>query len=152
MRKRRHILRVDELNKNQIETEMKVRKKSDVIAKVKDLEMQIDELKKIMLKSDIAKMEVQTKRMGEDREKASKEFQAVISDQRATQELMKATLPVLQKFCGKAGPPPPTGFVEYNKSEASRGVMGMIQQIFDDAKAMETVGWMSIAPSYNADW
>merc|ERR1712130_399552 len=36
-----------------------------------------------------------------------------------------------------AGPPPPAGFEAYKKNQASGGVMGMIQQIIDDAKAME---------------
>merc|ERR1711935_540503 len=36
-----------------------------------------------------------------------------------------------------AGPPPPPGFEEYKKNAASGGVMGMIQQIITDAKAME---------------
>merc|ERR1719359_2789478 len=36
-----------------------------------------------------------------------------------------------------AGPPPPTGFKKYTKNAASGGVMGMIQNIIDDAKAME---------------
>merc|ERR1712125_231673 len=36
-----------------------------------------------------------------------------------------------------AGPPPPPGFEAYKKNQASGGVMGMMQQIIDDAKAME---------------
>merc|ERR1711935_741190 len=36
-----------------------------------------------------------------------------------------------------AGPPPPPGFDAYNKNAAAGGVMGMIQQIINDAKAME---------------
>merc|ERR1719181_2242363 len=36
-----------------------------------------------------------------------------------------------------AGPPPPPGFEAYNKNAAAGGVMGMIQQIINDAKAME---------------
>merc|ERR1719321_1008132 len=35
------------------------------------------------------------------------------------------------------GPPPPPGFKTYSKSKASGGVMGMIEQIINDAKAME---------------
>merc|ERR1712054_316774 len=35
------------------------------------------------------------------------------------------------------GPPPPAGFDEYKKNEQSGGVMGMMQSIIDDAKAME---------------
>ena len=35
-----------------------------------------------------------------------------------------------------AGPPPPPGFEAYKKSEAAPGVLGMIQQIISDAKAL----------------
>merc|ERR1712204_115733 len=79
----------------------------------------------------------------------NKEFQTTVADQRATQKLLKAALTVLQDFYGKkaaflqnhkqepAGPPPPPGFEEYKKNAASGGVMSMIEQIINDAKAME---------------
>merc|ERR1712003_96581 len=61
-----------------------------------------------------------------------------------TAKLLKAALTILEDFYGKksllqepAGPPPPAGFEEYKKNQASGGVMGMMQQIIDDAKAME---------------
>merc|ERR1719265_739510 len=93
-------------------------------------------------------MQVQMKRAGEDREKENKEFQATVADQRATQKLLAAALNILKGFYAKkaaalvqteqpAGPPPPAGFSEYKKNAASGGVMGMIQQIINDAKAME---------------
>merc|ERR1712238_198007 len=93
-----------------------------------------------------AEMQVQLKRAGEDREKQNKEFQTTVSDQRATQKLLKAALVVLQDFYGKGssfvqqepvGPPPPPGFEGYKKNAASGGVMSMIEQIINDAKAME---------------
>jgi len=101
------------------------------------------------LKADIAEMEAQLKKAGEDREKENKEFQTTVADQRETQRLLKAALNILQDFYGKkaaflqgrkqepAGPPPPPGFEEYKKNAASGGVMDMIQQIISDAKAME---------------
>merc|ERR1712238_566252 len=93
-----------------------------------------------------AEMQVQLKRAGEDREKQNKEFQTTVSDQRATQKLLKAALLVLQDFYGKSasfaqqepvGPPPPPGFEGYKKNAASGGVMSMIEQIINDAKATE---------------
>merc|ERR1719297_781175 len=141
---------VDEFNTNQLQTEKKEREKKDLIAKIEDLELTIktltDEIKK--LKSEIAEMQVQMKRAGEDREKENKEFQTTVADQRATQKLLKAALTVLQDFYGKkaafmqqhqepAGPPPPPGFEEYKKNAASGGVMKMIEEIINDAKAME---------------
>jgi len=101
------------------------------------------------LKAEIAEMQVQMKRAGEDREKENKEFQMTVADQRATQKLLTAALNVLKGFYEKkakaallqtgqpAGPPPPPGFEAYKKNAAAGGVMGMIQQIINDAKAME---------------
>merc|ERR1712242_341075 len=140
---------VDEFNTNQLQTEKKEREKKDLIAKIEDLEMTIKSLADAIakLKAEIAEMQVQMKRAGEDREKENKEFQTTVADQRATQKLLKAALTVLQDFYGKkaallqqkqpAGPPPPPGFEEYKKSAASGGVMDMIEEIINDAKAME---------------
>merc|ERR1712166_433507 len=79
--------------------------------------------------------------------KQNKEFQQVVADQRASQKLLSAALNILKGFYEKraafvqkqepAGPPPPPGFKEYKKNAAAGGVMGMIQQIINDAKAME---------------
>jgi hypothetical protein len=142
---------VDEFNTNQLQTEKKEREKQDLIAKIEDLEMAIEQLTKAIetLKAEIAEMQVQLKRAGEDREKENKEFQTTVADQRETQKLLQTALGVLQEFYGKAkaaalvqkqepaGPPPPPGFEAYKKSAASGGVMSMIQQIINDAKAME---------------
>merc|ERR1712176_1403327 len=137
---------VDEFNTNQLQTEKKEREKKDLIAKIEDLEMTIKALTEAIdtLKAEIAEMQVQLKRMGEDREKENKEFQTTVADQRATAKLLKAALTILEDFYGKksllqepAGPPPPAGFEAYKKNQASGGVMGMMQQIIDDAKAME---------------
>merc|ERR1739846_138587 len=74
-----------------------------------------------------------------------------VADQRETQKLLKAALNVLQDFYAKkaptasllqkqepAGPPPPPGFEGYKNNAASGGVMALIQQIINDAKAMES--------------
>jgi len=141
---------VDEFNTNQLQTEKKEREKKDLIAKIEDLEMTIKTLAEAIekLKGEIAEMQVQMKRAGEDREKENKEFQTTVADQRETQKLLKAALNVLQDFYGKkaalvqqkqepAGPPPPPGFEAYKKNAASGGVMKMIEEIVNDAKAME---------------
>merc|ERR1712072_1302248 len=142
---------VDEFNTNELQTEKKTRAKSDLIAKIEDLEMTIKQLTEAIdaLKSEISELQVQLKRAGEDREKQNKEFQMTVADQRATQKLLTAALNILAEFYGKkakaaliqtqepAGPPPPPGFEAYKKNAAAGGVMGMIQQIINDAKAME---------------
>merc|ERR1711904_713889 len=79
-----------------------------------------------------------------------KEFQVTVADQRATQKLLAAALNILKGFYEKAalvqkkatekhmaGQAPPPGFKSYEKNAASGGVMGMMQGIIDDAKAME---------------
>jgi len=140
---------VEEFNSNELQTEKKTRKKQDLTAKVEDLADQIKQLSAAIdtLKSEVAEMQVQLKRAGEDREKENKEFQMTVADQRATQKLLTAALNILKGFYAKkaalmqteqpAGPPPPAGFSEYKKNAAAGGVMGMIQQIINDAKAME---------------
>merc|ERR1712187_796765 len=141
---------VDEFNTNQLQTEKKERDKQDLIAHIEDLEQTIKTLTEEIeaLKAEIAEMQLQLKRAGENRKKENKEFQTTVADQRETQKLLQAALNVLSEFYGKkekaalvqqepVGPPPPPGFEAYKKNAASGGVMSMIQQIISDAKAME---------------
>jgi hypothetical protein len=140
----------DEFNSNELQTEKKTRSKQDLEAKISDLEMTIKELTQAIdgLKSEVSELQVQMKRAGEDREKQNKEFQGVVADQRATQKLLQQAVNVLKSFYAKkaaaflqqqqvGGPPPPPGFESYKKNAAAGGVMGMIEQIINDAKAME---------------
>jgi len=142
---------VDEFNTNQLQTEKKDREKRDLIAKIEDLEMTIRSLTEAIdgLKAEIAEMQVQLKRAGEDREKENKQFQTTVADQRETQRLLKAALNFLADFYKHkggaalvqkqepAGPPPPAGFETYTNNASSGGVTQLIEQIISDAKAME---------------
>merc|ERR1719408_807653 len=143
---------IEEINNNERDTEMKERDRDDLVAKIEDLTMTIDTLAKEIetLKAEVAELQVQMKRAGEDREKENKEFQVTVADQRATQKLLAAALNILKGFYEKAalvqktveqksanGQAPPPGFKSYEKNAASGGVMGMMQSIIDDAKAME---------------
>jgi len=101
------------------------------------------------LKSEIADMQTQLKRAGEDREKENKDFQQTVADQRETQKLLTQALSVLKGFYDKkallqkkatqepAGPPPPPGFKPYEKSQGAGGVMSMLEQIISEAKTLE---------------
>merc|ERR1719324_373567 len=101
------------------------------------------------LQAEIAEMQTQLKRAGEDREKENADFQTTIQDQRATQKLLNSALNVLKGVYAKksllqararqepAGPPPPPGFKKYEQSSGAGGVMGMLQQIINDAKQLE---------------
>jgi chromosome segregation ATPase len=138
---------VEELNHNARNTQDKERTKSSLEQTIEDLTMTIDELTTSIstLKGEIKEMQFQMKRAGEDREKENTEFQSTIADSRATQKLLTQALEVLKGFYNKkaalmqkkAGQTPPAGFKAYKKNESSGGVMGMIQQIIDDAKLEE---------------
>jgi len=141
---------IEEFHNNEVETERKDREKSDLQAKIEDLNLSIKTLTEEIeqLKAEIVEMQEQMKKAGENREKENKEFQLMVADQRATQKLLQAALTVLESFYGKqnvvelaqqepAGPPPPPGFKAYKKSTHHKGVMGMIEQIIQDAKALE---------------
>jgi chromosome segregation ATPase len=130
----------------------KQRDRADLEVVIEDLHMNIDQLSINVeeLKAAVAEAQTQLKRAGIDREKANQEFQVVVADQRATGKLLTASLNILKGFYDKAallqaqkktaqpaGPPPPPGFKTYEKSSSSGGVMGMMQSIINDAKAME---------------
>mmetsp|Transcript_35098 Transcript_35098/g.52063 ORF Transcript_35098/g.52063 Transcript_35098/m.52063 type:complete len:696 (+) Transcript_35098:20-2107(+) len=139
----------DEFHQNQLQTEKKDREEQDLTAKIEDLTMAIEQLAHAIeaLKGEIAEMQVQLKRAGEDRELENKDFQTMVADQRETQKLLTSALSFLKDFYAKktallqkqepVGPPPPAGFETYKNNAGSGGVMQLIQQIIADAKAME---------------
>merc|ERR1719238_2382964 len=132
-------------------TETRTQEKETANAKVEDHLNAMEKLTKKIEEdhAQIAELRVQLKKATEDREKANKDFQETVADQRATQKLLTAALGVLKGFYEKkallqttvgkapAGPPPPPGFKKYSNNAQSGGVMNMIQTICDDAKAME---------------
>merc|ERR1719502_1434393 len=138
---------VAELNSNQYTTEDKEREKADLEAKIDVLKHTIKVLTEEIeaLKAEIEEMQLQLKRAGEDREKENKEFQLTVADQQATITILTKALEVLEGYYGKSALmqkqepeafAPPPGFQEYKKNEHSTGVIGMIQTIIADAKAM----------------
>lgn len=135
---------VDEFNSNQLQTEKKVREKADVVAKIGDLDLSMKQLAEAVegLQLEVTEMQTQLKRAGEDREKQNKDFQMTIMDQRETQKLLQQALNVLQSFYAKKAKvasliQQPAGFKEYSKNAGAGGVMGLLEQIMSDAKAME---------------
>merc|ERR1719443_662154 len=146
---------VEQLNENARATEVATQNKNDAEAKIAEFKAALDVLDKeiAQLKADVAELNKQAKIAGEDREKANKDFQVILADQRATQKLVGTALGVLKGFYEKAallqkgqkaallqllvGQAPPPGFKSYEKNKQSGGVMGMMQGVIDDAKAME---------------
>jgi len=146
---------VEQLNENARATEVATQSKNDAEAKIAEFKAALDVLDKeiAQLKADVVELNKQAKMAGEDREKANKDFQVILADQRATQKLVGTALGVLKGFYEKAallqkdqkaaflqlltGQAPPPGFKSYEKNKQSGGVMGMMQGVIDDAKAME---------------
>merc|ERR1719263_301818 len=146
---------VEQLNENARATEVATQSKNDADVKIAEFKAALDVLDKeiAQLKADVAELNKQAKMAGEDREKANKDFQVLLADQRATQKLVGTALGVLKGFFEKAallqkgqkaallqlltGQAPPPGFKSYEKNKSSGGVMGMMQGVIDDAKAME---------------
>jgi len=140
------------LNDNAKAQEMKARDIDDLTAEIAQLTSQIDELTQSITttQAEIAEMQLQLKRAGEDRELENKDFQATVADQRETQKLLTSALNVLKAVYAKkflqtgassrrqpAGPPPPPGFGEYKQAGGAGGVLGMIEQIIADTKTLE---------------
>jgi len=140
---------IDELHKNQLQTETKNRDKDSLAAKLETLKSSeaqlVDEVK--VLKGEVTEMEKQTALAGQNREKENKEFQTTITDQRKAQKQLKQALLVLKDYYSN-----PTGslmqvsnstdqaspeFKDYKQSSGNVGVMSMLQQLVSDAKAME---------------
>merc|ERR1719453_434118 len=105
------------------------------------------------LNAEIAEMKVQMKKASEDREGENHEFQQTVTDQRATQQILKKALARLEVFYkkkgflqvhqepGAAAPPPPIGaegMGEYKANQGAGGVMMLIQNIIDEAHTAES--------------
>merc|ERR1719421_2155681 len=147
---------VDSFNENEKQTNDFTRQKTDLETLIEDLTMKIEELVEQIktLKKEVLENQTAMKKAGEDRDKENKEFQQTVAEQRATQILLTKALDVLKGFYEKsmlqkaalmqlrrkepAGPPPPPGFSKgQGQGDAANGVMSMITQIIEDAKAME---------------
>merc|ERR1719240_2153815 len=143
---------VEALHKNSMALEMKARDIEQLDGKIAELTSLIETLTKEIedLRAEVAEMQIQLKRAGEDRELENNDFQKVVADQRATQQILQAALEKLKGFYDKAfiqeratkasqpaGPPPPPSFKKYEKSSGAGGVMGMIEQIIGETKTLE---------------
>jgi len=142
---------IEEMNDNDHVTQLKDKDKAFLKSKSDDLANTIQTLEGDIegLNAEVAEMQLQMKKAGDDRAAENKEFQQTVSDQQATQAILTKALDVLKGFYGAAlmqkgkkqpfagGPAPPPGFKTYENSSGSQGVMGMIQGIVNDAKAME---------------
>jgi len=140
---------IAELNTNEKTTAGKGRDKADAESAVEGSRMSIDELTREIaeLTQTVADAEMQFKRAGEDRENENHEFQITVADQRATQKLLYGALKALKGFYGAdllqtssrshttaSQTPPGAGF---KKTRSKGGILGVIQEVIDDAQKLE---------------
>merc|ERR1719482_1579372 len=117
-----------------------------------DLQIKIDQLAKLMTKlteeiqaakTQIADTEVAIKKASQVREAENAEFQTTVADQRATQAILAKALGKLKEFYKKAfllqksKQEPPVKFNAFKTNAGASPVIGMIEQIIEDSKALE---------------
>mmetsp|Transcript_26039 Transcript_26039/g.57523 ORF Transcript_26039/g.57523 Transcript_26039/m.57523 type:complete len:709 (+) Transcript_26039:910-3036(+) len=141
----------ENINKNEDDTtEAKFQKKQEE-TKIQDLEVQISDLTDELaaLEKDISETQTAVKRAGEDRGMASRLYQKVVAEQRATQKILEFALKKLDSFYnkksllsiaihrsqapGEAPPPPPT-VGTHSKQEGGNGVLSLLNNIMSDLK------------------
>jgi hypothetical protein len=139
---------VAQFQQNKLATEQKTRTKAEKDAKVADLELKVkqaaDQISQ--LEAQIKELQEQLKIASQNREQENKEFQEVVADQRETKVLLQKALTVLAQFYAPnssslveihAAPKEPKLESGYKKKAGGTGVMGMLQQLIYDTKAME---------------
>jgi len=138
-----------EFNQNEKETYDNEQQKEDLEAKMEELAALIKKLGEEIgeAQNQISETEVGVKKASQTREKENAEFQVTVSDQRATQTILKKALDRLKAFYKKEkggaavlvqqGQTPPVQFNKMNNNAGASPVIGMIEQIVEDSKATE---------------
>lgn len=132
---------------------------------IQGLEGQLEKLTALMEKlakeikqaqADTAETKLQIKKASEVREGENAEFQTTVADQRATQTILTKALMRLKDFYKKGigkkvlnlvQQTPPVKFNKYKKNAGASPAMGLIEQIIEDSKKVESE---TIAAEYKA--
>jgi hypothetical protein len=136
-----------ELNLNEKESYETTEKKEDLEALIEKLTKLIKKLAEQIAEAQeqVAETETAIKKASQVREGDNAEFQTVVADQRATQEILTKALLRLKDFYKKAkggafaqtAQTPPVKFNSYKKNAGASPVIGMIEQIIEDSKKLE---------------
>jgi len=137
-----------ELNNNEKLTYETTEQKEDLEAKIEKLNKLSKKLQEEIAAANqqIADTETAILKASQVREGENAEFQTVVADQRATQEILNKALGKLQAFYKKAkggaliqhAQEPPVKFGKMKSNAGASPVIGMIQQIIEDSKALES--------------
>merc|ERR1719272_2496585 len=138
-----------ELDMNEKSTYEKTEQKEDLEASIAKLTKLIKKLGEEIAAANgqIADTETAILKASQVREGENAEFQTVVADQRATQEILAKALGKLNAFykkaaggalLQKAAQEPPVKFNTMKSNAGASPVIGMIQQIIEDSKALES--------------
>mmetsp|Transcript_44412 Transcript_44412/g.117399 ORF Transcript_44412/g.117399 Transcript_44412/m.117399 type:complete len:241 (+) Transcript_44412:53-775(+) len=137
---------IKELDVTEKETYVKAESKKDREANIVSLEVLLTNIAKEIADANIqiAETQIVVKKASQARDGKNAEFQQVVADQRATQAILDKALLRLKDFYVKgmgkavlAQQEPPVKFNAYKDSAGSSPVMGMLEQIIEDSKALE---------------
>jgi chromosome segregation ATPase len=136
-----------ELNENEKATYVKNEEREDLEASIKALAARIEKLHEEIAdaKAQIAETQTEIKKASQTRENENAEFQSVVADQRATQDILKKALQRLKDFYAKedaallqkSQQTPPVQFNKYKQNAGASPVMGLIEQVIGDSKQLE---------------
>merc|ERR1719171_1268996 len=147
---------VSDFNTNDKQTVEKNTHKDDVEVEIGDLkaEIQAKTDEETAIKQDIADTQTELKKASENREEENKVFQTTVSDQRATQAILKKALDRMSEvYAKKAGSsaaliqeqaaelrrqmPPGGGFAPLKKNSGGTGVIALLESVIDESKETE---------------
>jgi len=137
-----------ELDLNEKETYEKTEQKEDLESLVAKLTKLIKKLGEEIsaANAQVAETETAILKASQVREGENSEFQTTVADQRATQDILNRAVGKLKAFykkakggalLQKASQEPPVKFNSFKKNAGASPVIGMIEQIIEDSKALE---------------
>jgi len=145
-----------DIDSNEDATMEKEAQKKDLDAKMTSLTGELEALTQELadLATQVKESHIALKQAGETRKKENHQFQQVVSDQRATIEILNKALQRLKSFYdessllavsaskskqepGAAAPPPPAAGKAFKNNGMSGGVMQLLAKIIQDAEAAD---------------
>jgi len=137
-----------ELNENEKAVYAKNQEKNELEAQIETLEALLETLAKEIkeAKAQIAETQIEVKKASQAREEENAAFQSTVADHRATQTILKKALTRLEDYYVKAKgsklvlaqQEPPVKFNAYKNNAGASPVMGLIEQIIEDSKKVES--------------
>jgi len=143
---------VKNFNGNEKAVFKKKDEKGDLEAKLTELAAQMKTLSEEIseARGQIKDTQVEINKAGENRKEENKQYQTVVADQRATQDILKKALAKLTSFYRKKaalvqvasedeeGQAPPVQFNKMKSNSGASPVIGLIEQIIEDSVKLET--------------